>query len=268
MSASDRADFALRPGPAERIVCLPLERAGVPHGFCTRRGRDDGALVELQFGRRAAEQARRQSVERAARSVRFSADRLYLVQQVHGREVVTVSDDDAPGALRSRRADALVSRSEGAALAVLTADCVPILLADPRAGVISAVHAGWRGAAAGVISAAVTRATALGAEPRRMLAAIGPCISAAAYEVGDEVAERFSDLPGVVTQSREQQRPHLDLRSAVAHQLRELGVGAVWVAPHCTYRDEELLHSFRRDGERAGRLLSVIALAARAAPDA
>ncbi|CAN5431313.1 hypothetical protein BH10PSE1_BH10PSE1_20170 [soil metagenome] len=156
----------------------------------------------------------------------------------------------------------------GVVCAVLTADCEPILLADAQAGVIAAVHAGWKGALGGVIDSAVAAMQALGAEPARIVAVVGPCIAQASYEVGADYEERFAHtdpdaarffIPGAAPDKR-----LFDLPGFVLWRLEHAGVGdAAWTG-HDTCADETLFFSNRRAYQRAepdfGRLMSAIAL--------
>jgi polyphenol oxidase len=168
---------------------------------------------------------------------------LAWARQVHSATVLPA----AAGACGE--GDALVSGEPGLALAVATADCVPVLLAGPEG--VAAVHAGWRGLAAGVLPAAVRAATPA---PERWTAWIGPAIGACCYEVGDEVAEQVAaaSAPEIVTRGPAG-RPHLDLPGAARRQLAAAGVGTIHLLSHCTRCDTERLASFRRDGQAAGR---------------
>jgi YfiH family protein len=166
-------------------------------------------------------------------------------------------------------ADALVTDRPGVTLGVLSADCAPVLLADPEAGVIGAAHAGWRGALAGVIEATVARMGGLGALEGRIRAAVGPCIAQASYEVGPELLAAFThehpasaDLFEPVAGS---DRLRFDLRGYVLLRLARAGIEARAALPDDTYTDEARFFSARRTrqraGERFGLLLSAIALA-------
>ena len=170
-----------------------------------------------------------------------------MLSQVHGRGVV-----QAEGAGMLGEGDALITRQRGLLLAIRTADCVPVLVLGEQ-GELAAIHAGWRGVAAGVVPA--TLAAMSGAQT----AVVGPCISTASYEVGEEVIEGIvaGGVPESVVADRSHGvRPHADLKAAVAWQLRQAGV-SVEVLPHCTLLDTNL-HSYRRDGAKSGRLAAVI----------
>jgi purine-nucleoside/S-methyl-5'-thioadenosine phosphorylase / adenosine deaminase len=150
--------------------------------------------------------------------------------------------------------DALFTENSGLALSVATADCVPVLIAGPQS--LAAVHAGWRGIAAGVIPATVEK---LKGRPEEWTAWIGPAIGACCYEVGADVAEQVvaASAPEVAVQGPAG-RPHLDLPGAARIQLATAGVGEVIVLPRCTRCDEASLWSYRREGKRAGRNLAFI----------
>jgi len=140
-------------------------------------------------------------------------------------------------------ADAIVTDQPGKLLCIRTADCVPILLATTDGKHVAAVHAGWRGLVAGVIEAAVGRL------PRPTVAAIGPCINAEHFEVGEEVAQHF----GAAHLDRSRDRPHVDLPGAAAARLRALGISGIDTTDRCTYRDEAEFFSHRRDVTHQGK---------------
>ncbi|HEX4184738.1 MAG TPA: polyphenol oxidase family protein, partial [Stellaceae bacterium] len=168
----------------------------------------------------------------------------------------------------SPAADGLVTAVPGIALGVLAADCAPILLHDPFAGVIGAAHGGWRGALGGIVDATVARMTALGAERRGICAAIGPCIARRSYEVGPEFPQPFvAEDPGNMSffgPTPGSGRFLFDLGGYIAHRLARVGIATVEVAPHDTVAEEERFFSYRRAclrGERSyGRGLSAIVL--------
>lgn len=179
--------------------------------------------------------------------------------QVHGTKVVVVSDAEGPG---PGEADALVSDTPGLAVAIVTADCVPILLADASAGVVAAVHAGWRGLAAGVVSRGVEALLARGADPTRLRAAIGPHIGSGCYEVDEPVIAGLRARFGVLAQAAlaptRAGHAELSLAALVGEDLRGSGVLAAHIgsaAAACTRCEPRRFHSYRRDGPRAGRLL-------------
>src|SRR5215207_3548367 len=181
---------------------------------------------------------------RLADAARLPPDHLVWMEQIHGATVTAV---DGPLSGPVEASDGLVTATPGVAVAVLTADCVPVLLADAEAGVVAAVHAGRVGAAAGVLRRAVERFVELGGDPARTDALLGPAICGACYEVPAEMrAAVESRLPGSAVRTR-RGSPGLDLRPGLARQLAELGVGQVVTDPRCTAEDRELF-SHRRDG--------------------
>lgn len=137
---------------------------------------------------------------RAAAAVGATLDDLVICEQVHGADVVVVGPRDAGRGTRSRSdapvGDAVVTTTPGLAVAMLVADCVPIVLVDPTAGVVACVHAGWRGTVAGVAAATIDAMVSVGADPNRLVAGIGPAIDAERYVVGPEVAEAVADALG------------------------------------------------------------------------
>lgn len=179
----------------------------------------------------------------------FPAGQIALVRQVHGRTVRRVSKPGLAG-----DGDALITAQAGLLLTIRVADCVPILLCGPGRQ-IAVVHSGWRGTAADIVAATVQD---LGGPPHA--AVIGPCISAARYEVGEEVVEgiQSAGVPTEVFVRRDLgERPHVDLRAAITWQLHRSGVTAVSTMPQCAFEDARL-HSFRRDRERSGRMAAFI----------
>ncbi len=229
--------------------------AGLPHGFTTRDGGasaapfdalnlgdrvgDDPAAVEENWGRLAA-----------ATGLGFAR-----VRQVHGAEVV---EADGP-CLPSREADAVLSRTPGLAACVAVADCVPVLLADPAAGLVAAVHAGWRGTLARAAAAGVAALLRAGASPGRLRAAIGPSIGPCCYQVSEALAGQFEAAFGAGVVRRGADGPRLDLWTANARTLAEAGVGEVERLDRCTACDPRRFFSHRRDAGRTGRMVAYVA---------
>ncbi|MFD1797672.1 peptidoglycan editing factor PgeF [Paracoccus aurantiacus] len=239
----------------------------VRHGFFTRKGgASSGLYAGLNCGRGSNDQ--RDVVEtnraRVAEAMGVAHDRLLGVHQVHSADVkiITAAPDDASP--HDAKADAMVTNVPGLAISVLTADCQPVLLADPAAGVIGAAHAGWRGALGGVLEATVDGMRGLGAQDIK--AVIGPTISQRAYEVSWDFMETFTaDDPDHERffSGGPNDRPMFDLPGFGLMRLREAGVDAAWIG-HCTYADPDRFFSYRRTTHRAeadyGRLISAIAL--------
>lgn len=241
--------------------------APLHHGFFTRRGgASSGIFSGLNCGPGSSDQSEIVTINRArvAGALQVEPDHLVTVHQVHSADVVSVA---SPPAEERPRADAIVTATSGLALAVLTADCQPVLFADGEAGVIGAAHAGWRGARDGVLEATVDAMEALGADRRRIAAVIGPSISQRNYEVGPELLEDFlADDPQSARffANGEGDRYLFDLPGYGLSRLRRAGVGHAEWTRHCTYADPERFFSYRRAthaGEADyGRLISAIRL--------
>lgn len=239
--------------------------APIRHGFFTRRGgASSGVFRGLNCGRGSSDQTEIVLINRArvAQAMAVPPEHLLGVHQVHSARVALVTGPGDHG-----KADALVTDVPGLALSILTADCMPVLLADPEAGVIGAVHAGWRGALEGVLEATLDAMEELGADRQDTTAIIGPCISQRAYEVGPEFLDAFlADDPGhqrfFINGAGNRYR--FDLPAFGLHRLREAGIGLAEWTRHCTYSDAELFYSYRRSvhaGEADyGRLISAICL--------
>jgi hypothetical protein len=173
----------------------------------------------------------------------------YSPQIVTAKQVHSSIVQDAAGSLGP--GDALISNQPDVVVGVRTADCVPILLADPVTGAVAAIHAGWRGSAAGIAAAAVrTLSERWNVQPGGLRAAIGPSIGVCCYEVGPEVASKFEI--GV------SKSVHLDLPAVNEKQLRDAGVANIWVSGECTFCANDRFYSFRREREQAGRMTSFI----------
>ena len=190
--------------------------------------------------------------KRLAAELGLAEDKLAWMEQVHGRTATIVDGSETRAA---EATDALVTATPGVALVVLVADCVPILLADAEAGVISAVHAGRVGTRVGVVPAAVAAMREAGAEPHRIEALLGPAICGDCYEVPAEMAADVEKhVPGSACKTRKG-TPGLDLRAGLWRQLAGLGVGKIGVDPRCTNEDKTLF-SYRRDGT-TGRIACI-----------
>jgi polyphenol oxidase len=241
----------------------------VRHAFFTRRGGvSQGLFGSLNCGFGSGDPAENVARNRAIALDRLdlAADRLVTCRQVHSAVVVIVEKpwrrEDSP------RADGMVSRVPGVALGILAADCSPVLLHDPVARVIGAAHAGWRGTLGGVVEATVAQMAAVGAEPRHIRAAIGPCIGLASYEVGPEFPEPVlaEDPAAAACFAPARRSGHFlfDLAGYVERRLGRAGVRLVQHARRDTAADEERFFSYRRAclrGETTyGRGLSAIVL--------
>jgi YfiH family protein len=238
-----------------------LTQAGFVHGFSTRHGgvsQGDYASLNLGFAVGDALEAVEENHRLLAAALGLAREDMRTVTQVHGDSIEEASQQRTRIEMGACRADAIVSREHGIAVGVRTADCVPILLADRDSGAVAAVHAGWRGTVLQIAKKAVQQ---LGDKPSSMIAVIGPCIGRCCFEVGSEVTAAFANGFGegpwrgdVLSSGKES----IDLVAANAAQLEQAGVSAVEILRHCTYCDREQFFSFRRDGERSGRQLSLI----------
>ncbi|SFQ37582.1 conserved hypothetical protein [Roseivivax halotolerans] len=236
------------------------------HGFFTRRGgASSGVFQGLNCGTGSSDQSEMVRINRArvADAMQVAPQELVTVHQIHSAEVTVVTRETAQ---QRPRADAMVTREPGLALGILTADCQPVLFADPEAGVIGAAHAGWRGALAGVLEATVEAMVKLGADRGAIRAVIGPSISQRAYEVGPDFLEDFeAEDPRYMRffANGEGDRMLFDLPGFGLMRLREAGVSAEWTR-HCTYNDPERFFSYRRTTHAKeadyGRLISTIRL--------
>ncbi|MDP3656968.1 MAG: peptidoglycan editing factor PgeF [Brevundimonas sp.] len=245
-----------------------LDRAGVRHGFFTRQGGVSTGLYEglnTGVGSNDDPAAVAENRRRVAEHLGGVPDDLAACFQIHSA-VTRVAEAGWKG--ERPEGDAVVSTAPGVICAVLTADCAPVLLADPAAGVVGAAHAGWKGALDGVVHSTVAAMQALGAEPRRMVAVIGPCIARASYEVGADFQDRFDHhdpgsarffAPGPTPDKR-----LFDLPAFVLWRLEQAGVAdAAWTGDD-TRADAARFYSNRRaylEGEADfGRLMSAITL--------
>ncbi len=237
----------------------------IDHAFCTRwRGASGGAFAGLNFSVREGdgEDAVRRNWGMLSEAFGIPEDRFITLRQVHGTRLVSLEDrgETVP------EGDGLVTARRGFAVGIKTADCVPILIADPDARAVCAVHAGWRGTAMGIAEKAVEAMRRhFSSEPSRLVAAIGPAIGPCCYEVDEPVflsmegrGEReavFRPVPG-------RDRWRLDLAGANEIQLAASGLksGRIHTARLCTYCNRDLFFSHRGEGGRTGRQLNFIAV--------
>jgi YfiH family protein len=245
---------------------LLTEVSGVRHGFFTRQGGvSEGLYASLNVGVGSNDDPVHVLKNRLRAAASLGSGALVTCYQAHSARVVAAR---SPWPGTPPEADGVVTTTTGLVLGALAADCAPVLLADPEARVVAAVHAGWRGALAGVVGAAVMRMVELGADPARMVAAVGPCIGPTSYEVGLEFLAAFTDATPAnapfFTASAMPDKRLFDLPAYVLARLAEAGVArAEWIGRD-TYAEPDLFFSNRRAvhrGERDyGRLLSAITL--------
>jgi YfiH family protein len=255
-------------------MSIPFEQSrnlaaieGIRHGFFGRRGGvSTGEWASLNVSESQGDKPQFVKDNRAAiaKEVGFAPIALTTQKQVHSTTVRVITSPEAAG--DRVEADAMVSNLPGLLLGILTADCAPVLLADPRAGVVGAFHAGWKGAIGGIAQGTVIAMVGLGADPDRIVAAIGPTISQPNYEVGTEFAanllkqhrdasNRISVPPGG--------KEHFDLPGFVFDQLHGAGVRVVVDLGICTYAEPKKYFSHRyatHQGTTTGRQIAVIGL--------
>lgn len=242
-----------------------LSKAGFRHAFFTRQG---GVSLEpfasLSFGTAVGDDPLHveHNLALAAGALGVAPEHVLFSSQVHGNQARFHRDASTRADLITLEGDAIGGCAPANAYGVRTADCVPILLADEHSGAVMAVHAGWRGVVRGVVEAAVACLRAELGRELCLLAAVGPHISRAAFEVSEDVAlelERVCPLSGAVEREAAK-KPHVDLRFIVTQKLLALGLNeaAIDQVGGCTLLEPNRYFSFRRDGKRSGRHLSAI----------
>ena len=237
----------------------------ISHGFFGRTGGASlGIYASLNCGPGSNDDPANVAENRRRARVALGASALNTLYQIHSPNVVNV---DAPWSI-APQADAMVTKTRGIALGILSADCAPVLFADVESEVIGAAHAGWKGALTGVIEATVATMEAQGARRSRIAAALGPCISQANYEVGEEFRDRFVAADpantGYFAAGTRAGHHQFDLEEFVAARLVHAGVANLSRLSTCTYAHEAEFFSFRRATHRGekdyGRELSAIVL--------
>lgn len=239
----------------------------IPHGFLGRTGGVSTGLhngLNVGLGSEDDRDAVQENRARARDAVLPGA-RLVTLYQIHSAEAVTVRTP--PGDDTRPEGDALVTDRPGLLLGILTADCAPVLFTDRQAGIVGAAHAGWKGALAGITDATLAAMEALGADRSRIVAAIGPCIARASYEVDAAFLSRFTTADPAnerFFQPARADHHHFDLESYVAHRLAAAGVTRVAALGQDTYAQPDRYFSYRRATHRAepsyGRQISLIGL--------
>jgi polyphenol oxidase len=243
--------------------------AGIRHAFFTRDGGvSDGVYASLNGGPGSGDAPAcvKENRARMAAALGVKPDRLLTAYQIHSPDVVTVERPWPPQ--QRPRADAIVTRTPGLAIGVTTADCGPLLFADATAGVVGVAHAGWRGAATGIVEATVAAMERCGADRNRIVAALGPTIRQPNYEVGPEFITRFKKEDATNERFfKPAERPEhalFDLPGYIAARLAAAGIGEIEDLGHCTYGDAGRFFSYRRSVHRNesdyGRHVNAIAL--------
>jgi polyphenol oxidase len=252
-----------------KIEAASLTLTGIRHAFFTRSGGvSTGLYASLNGGVGSQDDAGKVVENRARMAAALGVEprRLLTAYQSHSPNVVVA---EAPWTTGNRpQADAIVTRMRALAIGVTTADCGPVLLADPRTGVIGAAHAGWRGALTGVIEATVAAMERLGAARGQIRAAIGPMIRQTSYEVGPDLVARFRAEDPAASRffapAKREAHAMFDLAGYIAARLKRAGITAVEDTGLCTYADPERFFSYRRTMHHAeadyGRHVNAIAL--------
>lgn len=256
----------LHPITAANLLCLD----GIRHGFFTRPGGvSEGIYAGLNCGLGSSDDSTRVLNNRRLVSDHLGGAHSSVVTlyQEHGSTALAI---DAPvDRDHLPKADAVVTRTPGLVIGVLTADCGPLLFADPEAKVVAAAHAGWRGAVSGIIESTLAEMERMGAKRSRIAAALGPCINQTAYEVGPEfeagVVERDQTAARFFAKPNAAARAHFDLPGYVLERLQAAGVTNVVNEARCTHANESLFFSYRRTTQRKepdyGRQISAIVVA-------
>ncbi len=244
-----------------------LDSAGVRHGFFTRQGGVSSGLyrgLNVGSGSQDAPEAVAENRRRAAKFMNPRAEAIVTPWQVHSPDAVVV---DKPFQGEKPKADGIVTATPGLVIGVVTADCGPILFSDPKAGVIGAAHAGWKGAIGGVLENTIAAMEKTGARRADIRAVLGPSISQRNYEVGPEYVSTFttqdSSFKRFFIPSPKPDHSMFDLRAFSLHRLEAAGVECA-MTDDCTYADEDNFYSYRRATHRKeadyGRQLSAISI--------
>ncbi len=256
-----------KPDPIRAELLEKSAKSGIRHGFFTRVGGvSEGIYEGLNIGTGSSDDQAlvAENRRRVAAWMGVTADALLTAHQIHSPDVVIARE---PFAGERPKADAVVTDRPGIAVAASTADCGPVLFADPRARVVGAAHAGWKGAFSGILESTIAAMEKLGAQRENIVAVLGPSIGRTNYEVGPEFVERFLAADaGSARYFEASGRPGhslFDLNAYTVDRLRKAGVEAEMLG-RCTYAEEDLFYSYRRMTHRGeadyGRQISAIAL--------
>jgi len=250
------------------LACGPMCQPGAfRHAFSTRVGGDSEppyASLNLGFGSGDSRACVLRNRARFGQAVGFAPDDLMTLRQVHGNQVIVVTEASDPSFVRGMPGDGMITNRSRLPLAVITADCFPVVIAAPSLPAVGILHAGRRGTAARVVPTAIAlMCEQFKMSPEAVFIAIGPGIGRCCYEVDDASAEpfltQFSSDAAVYRSSRPG-HVYLDLQQAIVLQLRASGVPStqVWAAELCTACHPQWFYSYRREGPRSGRMLNVV----------
>jgi polyphenol oxidase len=261
---------------ASFLTCKPMRQPGViMHAFSTRLGgfsEPPYASLNLGLGSGDGRACVLRNRVRFGQAVGFNPDDLMTLRQVHGKQVIVLTKTTDPSPLRGLPGDGLITDRPHLPLAVITADCFPVVLAAPSLPVVGIIHAGRRGAAARIVPAAIAlMCEQFDISPEVVFAAIGPGIGRCCYEVDDASAEPFlAQFAPDVTVYRPSRPNHLylDLQQVILLQICAAGVPStqVWSANLCTACHPQWFYSYRREGPRSGRMLNVVMIEAPTTP--
>ena len=261
--------FALETGSeVPFLACEPMrQHGGIVHAFSIRLGgvsTPPYASLNLGFGSGDTRARVLQNRARFGRAIGINPNDLMTLRQVHGNRVMVLTEASDPQLVRGTLADGWITNCPALPVAVVTADCFPVVLVAPSVPAVGIVHAGRKGTAARVVPTAITcMCQAFDVPPEAVLAAIGPGIGRCCYEVDDASAEpfltQFTSHAAVVRPGRPGHL-YLDLQQAILLQLRAAGVSStqVWPADLCTACHPRWFYSYRREGPRSGRMLNVV----------
>jgi polyphenol oxidase len=250
----------LSPIEANNLKPLP----GIRHGFFTRAGGGStGIYAGLNCGLGSKDDAARvlENRRRVSNHLGGTTDGVVTLYQVHGSTALSITEPVSRDALP--KADAVVTKTPGLVVGVLTADCAPVLFADAEAKIVAAAHAGWRGAVAGIVESTITEMERQGAKRSRIHAALGPCIHQPAYEVGsdfeDELLARDSSFVRFLARPNSSSKARFDLPGFVMARLEAAQIGNIVNASICTHANESLYRrTTQRNENDYGRQISAI----------
>lgn len=259
------------PGFVPTLTSPLLERLGFRHAFFTREGGvSQPPWDSLNFAASTGDDpaAVQENLARAARALGVAPARVHFLSQVHGTAHRVLTGDEIWDEVVRSIGDITLSRAPGVAAGVRTADCAPVLVADRKSGAVAAIHSGWRGTVANVVREGIAALRALAGGPSELCAAIGPHIERCCFEVGLDVADALAGASAAGSAAViEAARLRVDLRRILRAQIEAegLAVEAIDDVPGCSVcarspsgAGAPLFHSFRRDGQRSGRMLSAI----------